>query len=139
MILSHMAHNIINAILKYRVVTPGICCYFGMFSLGRSLSSTSRLVHNFAHIDKSPAQSTGRGPHRGALTAMATPAVLYVDDRDPLIFYMPNSSWTRGGNVSDYDGTSTFSGAPGASASITFSGSVYSHSFTPYYVLTFFQ
>ena len=53
---------------------------------------------------------------------MATLAVLYVDDRDPLIFYKPNSSWTRGGNVSDYDATSTFSGAPGASASITFSG-----------------
>ena len=53
---------------------------------------------------------------------MATPAILYVDDRNPLISYTPNSSWIRGGNVADYDGTSTLSSIPGASASITFSG-----------------
>ena len=53
---------------------------------------------------------------------MAIPAVLYVDDRNDLISYTPNNSWIRGGNVADYDGTSTLSSIAGASASITFSG-----------------
>jgi hypothetical protein len=53
---------------------------------------------------------------------MAAPVVLYVDDRNPLISYTPNSSWIRGGNVFDYERTSTVSSTPGTSASITFSG-----------------
>ena len=53
---------------------------------------------------------------------MAAPVVLYVDDHNPLISYTPNSSWIRGGNVFDYERTSTVSSTPGISASITFSG-----------------
>ncbi|KIM35444.1 hypothetical protein M413DRAFT_449740 [Hebeloma cylindrosporum] len=53
---------------------------------------------------------------------MATPGALQIDDRNPLIYYSPNASWTRGGNASDYESTSTFTSTPGASASITFSG-----------------
>ncbi|KDR71972.1 hypothetical protein GALMADRAFT_143327 [Galerina marginata CBS 339.88] len=53
---------------------------------------------------------------------MQTPAVLYVDDRDPLVHYAPNVSWAFGGNVSDYAGTSTYTGTLGATASLTFSG-----------------
>jgi hypothetical protein len=53
---------------------------------------------------------------------MATPSLLQLDDRNPLIFYSPNSSWTRGGNVSDFDDTSTFTDAIGSSATLTFTG-----------------
>jgi len=64
---------------------------------------------------------------------MAVPGVIQIDDRNPLIYYSPNASWTRGGNASDYDATSTFTSTPGASASITFSGRVQSFHI---YVLT---
>jgi len=53
---------------------------------------------------------------------MTTPSVLQIDDRNPLIFYSPNSSWTRGGNTADFDGTSTLTHATGASATLTFTG-----------------
>ncbi|KDR71315.1 hypothetical protein GALMADRAFT_798553 [Galerina marginata CBS 339.88] len=60
---------------------------------------------------------------------MATVAAHYIDDHDPIINYTPAGSWTRGGNVSDYQGTSTFSSTPGATASITFSGRLLFSSF----------
>ena len=53
---------------------------------------------------------------------MATPSLLQIDDRNPLVFYSPNSSWTRGGAASDFDGTSTFTATTGASATLTFTG-----------------
>ena len=53
---------------------------------------------------------------------MTTPSLLQIDDRDPLIFYSPNTSWTRGGAPSDFDGTSTFTNTPGSSATLTFTG-----------------
>ena len=52
---------------------------------------------------------------------MAT-SLLQIDDHDPLVFYSPNSSWTRGGNIADFDGTSTFTATAGASATLTFTG-----------------
>ena len=55
-------------------------------------------------------------------SAMATPSLLQIDDRNPLVFYSPNSSWTRGGAASDFDGTSTFTATTGASATLTFTG-----------------
>ncbi|KAF8816634.1 hypothetical protein BYT27DRAFT_7181457 [Phlegmacium glaucopus] len=51
---------------------------------------------------------------------MTTP--LQIDDHNPLVFYSPNSSWTRGGAAADFDGTSTFTASPGASATLTFTG-----------------
>ena len=53
---------------------------------------------------------------------MATPSVLQIDDRNPLVFYSPNSSWTRGGAASDFNGTSTSTATTGASATLTFTG-----------------
>ena len=53
---------------------------------------------------------------------MATPTLLQIDDHNPLVFYSPNSSWTRGGNIADFDGTSTFTTTTGASATLTFTG-----------------
>jgi len=53
---------------------------------------------------------------------MATPTLLQIDDRNPLVFYSPNSSWTRGGNIADFDGTSTFTSTIRASATLTFTG-----------------
>ena len=53
---------------------------------------------------------------------MATPSVLQIDDRNPLIFYSPNNSWIRGGAASDFNGTSTSTHTAGASATLTFTG-----------------
>ena len=53
---------------------------------------------------------------------MATPNLLQIDDHNPLVFYSPNTSWGRGGVVSDFDNTSTFTTATGASATLTFTG-----------------
>ena len=53
---------------------------------------------------------------------MATPSLLQIDDRDPLIFYSPNTSWIRGGAAGDFDGTSTLTSSTGASATLTFTG-----------------
>lgn len=53
---------------------------------------------------------------------MATPSLVQIDDRDPLVFYSPNNSWTRGGAASDFNGTSTSTATTGASATLTFTG-----------------
>ena len=53
---------------------------------------------------------------------MATPSLLQIDDHNPLVFYSPNSSWTRGGNTADFEDTSTFTTTTGASATLTFTG-----------------
>jgi hypothetical protein len=53
---------------------------------------------------------------------MATPSILQIDDHNPLVFYSPNSSWIRGGAASDFNGTSTHTSTPGASATLTFTG-----------------
>ena len=53
---------------------------------------------------------------------MATPSLVQIDDRDPLVFYSPNNSWTRGGATSDFNGTSTSTATTGASATLTFTG-----------------
>ena len=53
---------------------------------------------------------------------MATPSLLQIDDRNPLVFYSPNTSWTRGGAAADFDGTSTFTATTGGSATLTFTG-----------------
>lgn len=60
--------------------------------------------------------------HSPCALVMTTPSLLQIDDRDPLIFYSPNTSWTRGGAPSDFDGTSTFTSTAGASATLTFTG-----------------
>ena len=52
---------------------------------------------------------------------MAT-SLLQIDDRNPLVFYSPNNSWTRGGNVGEFDNTSTLTGTNGASATLIFTG-----------------
>ena len=60
---------------------------------------------------------------------MTTPSLLQIDDRNPLVFYSPNSSWTRGGAAADFDGTSTFTATTGASATLTFTGMHFIHCF----------
>ncbi|KDR71993.1 hypothetical protein GALMADRAFT_213472 [Galerina marginata CBS 339.88] len=62
------------------------------------------------------------------VSPMSSPAVLYIDDRNPLVYYTPNSSWIRGSSPSDYERTSTNSIETGATATIAFSGRFYLHS-----------
>ena len=70
---------------------------------------------------------------------MTTPSLLQIDDRDPLVFYSPNTSWTRGGVASDFDSTSTLTHATGASATLTFTGRYASSAFCFFFQFNIFN
>lgn len=44
------------------------------------------------------------------------------DDRDSSMVFSQNRAWTRGGNISDFDGTSTWTTNAGATFTFEFTG-----------------
>ena len=58
-------------------------------------------------------------------------SVTVYDDRDALVVYSSSPGWTRGGNVSDFDGTSTWSTSAGASFTFKFTGLYLLHASLP--------